>query len=84
MKTTDKSDDKLSRPQKKVMDALQSKGAYMMPPLDYPGRRTGYVTTGGLQGWICPVKLSTFNILLKLSLIKDRDGVYVFNSQSNG
>ena len=66
----------LSAVQKNVLDALRQPKAYMMPPLDYPGKRTGYVTTSGLQGWICPVKLSTWEILVQRSLIIEDSGVY--------
>jgi hypothetical protein len=59
----------VTKAQQKIIDALRETNAYMVPPADSPGERTGYVTTGGLKGWICPVNLSTFKVLESKSII---------------
>lgn len=75
---TDKSDnEELSKAQERVVDALRQPKAYMVQPYDSPGKRTGYVTTDGLRGYVCPVKLSTFKILERKGLIaKNFEGDY--------
>lgn len=74
-----------SKVQTRIIEALRQKGTYIKVPYDVPGHRTGYITTGGIQGYICPVALSTFNILLQKGLIVDDNGVYrLVNSQTKG
>lgn len=68
---------KLSKAQQKVVDALRQTGTYLVHPIDSAGKRTGYVTTGGLKGWICPVALSVFKTLVTHSIIHQKsNGAY--------
>lgn len=59
----------LSKAQQRVVDAMREPNATMIPPYDSPGHRTGYVTTGGLKGYLCPVPLATLNVLLTRGII---------------
>ena len=64
----------LSKAQQRVVNAMGLPKAYLVAPEDSPGKRTGYVTTGGLQGYICHVPLSTLKNLLKRGVLVNHNG----------
>jgi uncharacterized protein YjhX (UPF0386 family) len=71
----------ISKAQQKIIKALTVDGAYLVDPVNAMGQRTGYVTTGGLIGYICAVKLSTFEILKAKGIISQNspNGYYRLN-----
>jgi uncharacterized protein YjhX (UPF0386 family) len=72
-----------TKAQQRIIKALEVSGAYIVRPENRQGARTGYVTTGGIQGYICGVTLSTFNSLKEKGVISQKsEGSYYTLTQS--